>query len=163
MHNARRQGVDLAACHLACHHAPRKIALYRYLQPAADSFPDPKENNLLHYSSSAVRSVTTKQPAKRGKFTPQQQAKVAQYASMHGIAAAKRRFSKGLHADLMESTIRTWKTKYLAEISHKKRSGKVDMDMMRGQIKLLRFVSTKIKPPRGDFKKTSRHVISRHP
>ena len=51
---------------------------------------------------------------------------------MHGIAAAKRRFSKELHANLKESTIRTRKTKYLAEISHKKRSGEVDIDVTRG-------------------------------
>ena len=91
--------------------------------PAADSLPDPsgplsKKNNLLHYNE-AVSSVATKQPAKRGtyaKFTPQQQAKVAQYASMHGIAAAKRHSSKKLHADLKEST------KYILGGSHKKRS-----------------------------------------
>ena len=60
---------------------------------------------------------------KRGsyaKFTPEQQAEAAKYASMHGITAVKCRFSKEFGTDLKESTVRTWNKKYLAEVGLKK-------------------------------------------
>ena len=99
------------------------MALYRYFQPAADSPPDPRGPLSKIITSSTIveanEAVATKQPAKMGTYT---KFTVAQFASMHGIAAAKRRFSKEVYADLKESMIHTTKTKYLAEISHKKRS-----------------------------------------
>ena len=75
------------------------MALYRYFQPAADSLPDPKgplstklTSSTIREANEAVRSAATKSSAKRGsyaKFTPEQQAEVAKYASMHGITAAQ--------------------------------------------------------------------------
>jgi hypothetical protein len=83
------------------------MALYRYFQPASVSLPDPRgllskkiSSSIIVEANEAVSSVAMKQPAKRGtyaKFT------VAQFASMHRIAAAKRRFSKELHADLKDT------------------------------------------------------------
>ena len=75
------------------------MALYRYFQPAADSLPDPKgplstklTSSTIREANEAVRSAATKPSAKRGsyaKFTPEEQAEVAKYASMHGITAAQ--------------------------------------------------------------------------
>ena len=100
------------------------MALYRYFQ-LTDSLPDTKgplskklTSSMVREANKAVRSVATKQLVKRGsygKFTPEQQAEVAKYASMHGITAAQRRFSKEFD-DLKESMVRTWKKKYLVEV-----------------------------------------------
>ena len=48
---------------------------------------------------------------------------------MHGITAAQRRFSKEFETDLKESTVRTWKKKYLAEVGLKKGAGEVDINV----------------------------------
>ena len=42
---------------------------------------------------------------------------------MHGITAAQHCFSKEFETDLKESTVRTWKKKYLAEVGLKKQAG----------------------------------------
>ena len=122
-----------------------KMALYCNISPATDNFPDPNgqlskkiPSSTIVKANEVVRNVATEQLAKSGtyaKFTTQQQAKVAQYASMHRITAAKLHFSKELHLDLKESTIRTLKTKYLSEISHKKQSGDIDMNMTELMVK----------------------------
>ena len=114
------------------------MALYCYFQ-LTDSLSDTKgplkkklTSSTIRETNEAVRSVATKQSAKRGsyaKFTPEQQAEVAKYASMHGITAAQRRFSKEFETDLKESTVRTWKKKYLAEVGLKKGAGEVDINV----------------------------------
>ena len=49
------------------------------------------------------------------KYTPSQQAKIGEYASIHGNLAAVRRFSKELGAEIKENSVRIWKAKYRAE------------------------------------------------
>ena len=71
------------------------MGLYRYFQ-LTDSLPDTKgplakklTSSTIREANEAVRSVATKQSAKRGsyaKFTPEQQAEVAKYASMQCMA-----------------------------------------------------------------------------
>ena len=53
------------------------------------------------------------------KVSSEQQAKIAQYASMHGNVSAARQFLKELGIVVKESSIRVWKAKYLAEIAQK--------------------------------------------
>ena len=53
------------------------------------------------------------------KFSPEEQAKVAKYASMNGVVAAQRHFS----SELKESTVRTWEMKYLKELSQHRKAG----------------------------------------
>ena len=58
-------------------------------QPA-DSLSDTKRtaSSTIREANEAIRSAATKQSAKRGSyvnFTPEQQAEVAKYASMHGM------------------------------------------------------------------------------
>ena len=48
---------------------------------------------------------------------------------MNGVAAAQRHFSAELKTDLKESTVRTWKMKYLKELSQRRRAGTVDMEV----------------------------------
>ena len=48
-------------------------------------------------------------------------AMVGEYASMHGNLAAVRHFTKKLGVEVKESSVRTWKVKYRAEIEQKKR------------------------------------------
>ena len=50
------------------------------------------------------------------KFSPEKQAEVSRYAVLHGNKAAVRHFSKTLGTELKESTVSTWKKKYLVEV-----------------------------------------------
>ena len=68
------------------------MALYRYFQPARLPFGHQRTTfntfSTIREANEAVRSAATKESAKRGsyaKFTPEQQAEVAKYASMHGM------------------------------------------------------------------------------
>ena len=84
----------------------------------------------IHDANEAAKATALKQSAKRGKytkFTPEQQAKVAKYTAMHRNIAVQHRFSKEFDTELKENTIPTWKTKFLAKVSLKKRSGKLDV------------------------------------
>ena len=76
-------------------------------------------------ANKAVLEVSKKKPKARGryaKFIPEQQAMIAQYASMNGIVSAVEHFSKELDVNLKESTVRTWKAKYLAEVRLRKKA-----------------------------------------
>ena len=59
-------------------------------------------------------------------MTPQQEAEIATYASMHSIVIAVRCFSKELDVDLKESSVRAWKAKYLTEVSPQRQCGEVE-------------------------------------
>ena len=50
-------------------------------------------------------------------MTPEQQAKIGEDASIHGNAAALRRFSKELDVDLKEGSVRTWKAACVAKLA----------------------------------------------
>ena len=102
------------------------MALYCYFKPEDNVLPSPTG----HISSSvrlattraaneAVKeSVLTPSSKSRGayaKYTPAQQTKIGEYASIHGNLAAVRHFSKELGAEIKESSVRIWKAKYQAE------------------------------------------------
>ena len=53
------------------------------------------------------------------KISPENQATIAQYASEHGNKAAACYFSRKLDTDIKESSVSTWKLKYLKEIKRK--------------------------------------------
>ena len=48
---------------------------------------------------------------------------IGEYASMYGNLAAVRHFTKKLGVEVKESSVRTWKVKYRAEVERKKRGG----------------------------------------
>ena len=50
------------------------------------------------------------------RVASEQQAKIVEYASLHGNAAAVCQFSKGLGLAMKESSVWSWKTKYQMEI-----------------------------------------------
>ena len=57
-------------------------------------------------------------------FTPEEKARTGKRSAEHGIAATIRYFSKRFPGcSLKESSVRTWKMKYLHEIAVKKRAG----------------------------------------
>lgn len=68
-------------------------------------------------------------------MTPEQQAEIGKYASMHGNAAALRRFSKELGTDLKEGSVRLWKSKYLAEVNIKLQLGEANTSVTRLTLK----------------------------
>ena len=60
---------------------------------------------------------------KRGsyvKFSQQAKVSVAKYASEHGVAAALRHYNKKF-LELKESTVRTWRNVYVAELQRKRK------------------------------------------
>ena len=81
-------------------------------------------------ANDAVKSVTREGKSKRrgsyAKFTPEQQAVIGGYAALHGNQAAVRHFSKQLKVQVQVTSVQTWKTKYLAEISRKRKEGETD-------------------------------------
>ena len=55
-------------------------------------------------------------------MTAEEKAQIAKRAAEHGVTATIRYFSK-MHPHLKESSVRTWKKKYLAEIARKRKTG----------------------------------------
>ena len=62
---------------------------------------------------------------KYAKFTPEQQAAIGEYASLYGNQAAIHHFTKQLGVELKVSSVQTWKGKYQAEISRKRKAGEM--------------------------------------
>ena len=60
---------------------------------------------VVYVYKAASKQSANKARGKYAKFTPKQQVEVAKYASMHGIAAAQRRFSKEFDTELKENTV----------------------------------------------------------
>ena len=109
------------------------MALYRYFKPADDVLPSPTGHLSSSVSPATIKAANeavresglATSPATRGtyaKYTPEQQAVIGEYASIHGNLAAVRHFSKKLGAEIKESSVRTWKAKYRAELERKKRA-----------------------------------------
>ncbi len=110
-----------------------KMALYKYFdvesQCIDDGLPSPSgplsaklSAAAINGANEAVRSSEGTKKKKRGsysKFTPEQQAEIGNYAAMNGNQAAVRHFKMGLKV----TSVQTWKDKYLAEISRKRRAG----------------------------------------
>ena len=98
------------------------MALYRYFATAEDVFPRPSGTlsssvspAAIKQANEAVKSALTPASKARGpytKYTPQQQAMIGEYASLHGNRAAVRHFTEKLGVEVKESSVRTWKAKY---------------------------------------------------
>ena len=91
------------------------MALYLYLQPL-DTLPDPNgclsssvSHSAIKDANKAVRSAThaTTPRGRYAKFTPEQQAAMGEYASLHGNQAAIRHFTKQLGVELKVSSGQT--------------------------------------------------------
>ena len=102
------------------------MALYCYFKPADDVLPSTTGFLLSSVSPATIRaankavkeSALTPSSNSRGayaRYTPAQQAKIGEYASIHGNLAAVRHFSKELGAEIKKSSVRIWKAKYQAE------------------------------------------------
>ena len=111
----------------------KEMALYRYLQPL-DTLPDPNghlsssiSRSAIKDANKAVRSAThaTTPRGRYAKITPEQQAAIGEYASLHGNQVAIRHFTKQLGVELKVSSGQTWKGNYQAEISCKRKAGEM--------------------------------------
>ena len=115
----------------------------KYFAPAKPSMPNPNGPLYASVPSSAIAAANkevTKVLEEAGldqkhatpksacgeyeHYTPKEKTLVGKRAAEHGVTAAIRYFSK-VFADnsLKESTVRTWKKKYLRELSGRKRAG----------------------------------------
>ena len=108
------------------------MALYKYFKPA-DGLPDPSgplsaavSPAAIREANEAVKGVTggsAKAWGKCAKLTPEQQAAIGEYASLHGNQAAIRHFSEQFGVDVKASSVQTWKGKYVVEINRKRKAG----------------------------------------
>ena len=111
----------------------RAMALCRYFKPLdAGTVPDPSRPLSAHVSPGAIKDAeavryvsqgSSKLRGKYAKLTPEQKASIGEYASLHGNQAAIHRFSKQLGVEMKPTSVQTWKGKYLAEISRKRKAG----------------------------------------
>ena len=113
------------------------MSLHRYFQ-RAQGLPSPKGPLSATVSPAAIKA-TNQEVSKQlqsipshgqsrgtymySKISSEQQAQIANYASLHGNTQAICRFSKELGIDVKESSVQVWKTKYLAEISQRREKG----------------------------------------
>ena len=85
---------------------------------------------MIKEANEAVKSVTSEGKSKpRGgyaKFSPEQQAAIGKYVSLHGNQVAIRHFSKQLEVELKVTSVHTCKIKYLAELNRKHKAGEMD-------------------------------------
>ena len=112
------------------------MSLYHYFAKASKQSELPNPNGALSASVSpatikeaneAVKSMTCERKSKqRGSYTKEQQVAIGKYASLNGNPAAVRHFSKQLNVKLKITSVQTWKTKYLAELNHKRKAGETD-------------------------------------
>ena len=111
-----------------------------------DTLPDPSgplsasvSPAVIKVANEAVRSATTrsKPRGRYAKFTPEQKALIGEYASLHGNQAAIRVFfPKKLEVKIKLTSVQTWKGKYQAELSRKRKAGETcDLSMKSLPIK----------------------------
>ena len=113
------------------------MALHRYFK-ISSKLPDPNgplsetiPSEAIKEANKIVEQSTQNASTKRSrgtylKFTPIQQAQAAKYAVENGNKAAIRRYSKEFCAEIKESTLSTWKCKYLNEIKERHKEGAYD-------------------------------------
>ena len=99
------------------------MSLYRYFQP---SLPSPCGDlagvvapAAIKDANEAVKNAQAVERTSRGqycKISPGKQASIARYALESGNKAAARFFSKELNITVKESSVSTWKKKYLTEL-----------------------------------------------
>ena len=118
------------------------MALYKYFAPAKPSLPKPDGPLSAVVPSSSIaaankevtkvleeeldqKDATPKSAhGEYEHFTPEEKARIGKRAAEHGVTAAIRYFSKVFPGrSLKESTVQTWKKRYLQEISGRKRAG----------------------------------------
>ncbi len=74
-------------------------------------------------ANEAVRNASqgsSKLRGKYAKFTPEQKASIGEYASLHGSYSS---FFEVVGVEMKPTSVQTWKGKYLAEISRKRKAG----------------------------------------
>jgi hypothetical protein len=114
------------------------MSLFKYFQPSSTlPKPEGRLSTVVPSSSIAAANKEVKQVLdkadkpegnlKRGAyeyFTPEEKAQIGKRAAEYGVTASLRYFSKAFTGrSLKESTVRTWKMKYLQEIAARRRSG----------------------------------------
>ena len=111
--------------------------LYRYFKLISKSLPDPEGPLSETLPSATIKAANeavlaaSKQPpnkqlSKRGhyvKLTGVQQAQIARYALFHGNQAAIRRYNEEYSTEIKESSVSTWKSKYVNELDRKRKAG----------------------------------------
>ena len=117
------------------------MVLYKYFRPQEQNNcflpkPDGPLSAVMPSSSPLVAKKEVKTvldcsndcKKKRGNyehFSKRDKAKIAKYAAENGVTAAIRHFSKAFPGRLLkESSVRTWKMKYLRELSLRTKAGK---------------------------------------
>ena len=91
----------------------------------ADAFTKDLPASILRSTVQAVREelrvVQERADAKRGEYqkvSPEDKARIGQYAARNGVSAALRQYkSIGTFSGLKESTVRGWKNAYCNELS----------------------------------------------
>ena len=119
------------------------MSLYQYFKPLAKNLPDPEgplsnevPSSIIKAANDAVLTVNTSRQsdgvpklAKRGPYvtlTGVQQAEVARYAVSHGNKAAISRYSKEYSVEIKDSSVSTWKSKYVEEFDRKRKAGEFE-------------------------------------
>ena len=93
-----------------------------------DVCPHPSVVQLYKGCKQSSENCHTRHYAKRkryAKFTPEQQAAIGEYASLHSNQLAICHFTKQLGVELKVNSGQTWKGNYQAEISHKQKAGEM--------------------------------------
>ena len=83
--------------------------------------------NKLVKAAASQDKLTVPSKSKQGsydKYTAEERALIGKKAAIDGIASAMVHFSTHGYASLKESSVRTWKQRYLKETSNMKRQGK---------------------------------------
>ena len=114
------------------------MSLHRYFK-ISSKLPDPNgplsetipSETIKEANKSMEQSIQNGSTLKRSrgtylKFTPVQQAQAAKYAVENGNQAAICRYSKEFCTEIKESTLSTWKSKYLYEIKERHKEGAYD-------------------------------------
>ncbi len=119
------------------------MALFKYFKPALSLLPKPDgplsfivPSTSIELANKEVKHELDKQQAEKGKpaakrargiyenFTPEEKCAMGKRAAEFGVTASLRHFSKK-YPDryFKESSIRTWRDKYLRELAKKKTNG----------------------------------------
>jgi len=122
------------------------MSLYRYFKPVTKprnlpaNLPDPEGPLSGVLPSSTIKAANdavlaaSRQPqppksSKRGPYvtlTGVQQAEVARFALAHGNQAAIHRYTEEYSSKIKDSSVSTWKSKYVEEFSRKRDAGEFE-------------------------------------
>ena len=98
-----------------------------------------KDDTIAAANQAVTEAIQTssKSRGSYSKFSPEQQAEIAHYATLHGNKAAVHHYSRTLGTSIKESSVSTWKKKYLAEVKRRKSAVKSLPVKKRGRPLLL--------------------------